>query len=183
MMTSSQSHKTKKTADYHNVKIYYGTNHEDFFYLDIYMPLSMSTDEFLEKKCLSALSEEDSTQYGGLRMPKFFFENVIDLKPALQELGVEKVFDSQNGEISGLIANKNTFKNTNAHVTYIKHLAGIRTDEEGTVAYAVTVTAIAGNSSGFSPDIILDHPFVFFIRAGNTGMILFAGVVNNPNGK
>ncbi len=183
MMTSSQSHKTRKTADYQNVKIYYGTNREDFFYLDIYMPLSISTDEFLEKKCLSALSEKDSSEYGGLRMPKFFFENVIDLKPPLQGLGVKKVFDTQNGEITGMIADKSDLNNNGAHINYIKHTAGIRTDEEGTVAYAVTVTAIAGNASDYSPDVILDHPFVFFIRAGSTGMVLFAGVVNNPNGK
>jgi serpin B len=184
MMTSSQSHKTRKTADYHNVKIYYGTNREDFFYLDIYMPLSMSTDEFIEKTCLSALSEKDSTQYGGLRMPKFFFENLIDLKPPLQNLGVKNAFDFQNSEIPGIVADKATLNKHNLYITHIKHTAGIKTDEEGTVAYAVTVTAMGvGSCIEVGPDVTLDHPFVFFIRAGNTGMVLFAGVVNNPNSK
>lgn len=184
MMTSSQSHKTRKTADYHNVKIYYGTNREDFFYLDIYMPLSMSTDEFIEKKCLSALSENDSTRYGGLRMPKFFFENVIDLIPSLQNLGVKNAFDDQRSEISGIVLDKETSNKSNLYISYIKHTAGIRTDEEGTVAYAVTVTGLAGCTAiEIGPDVTLDHPFVFFIRAGSTGMVLFAGVVNNPNGK
>ncbi|HEX2955440.1 MAG TPA: serpin family protein [Chitinispirillaceae bacterium] len=182
MMTSSQSHKTRKTADYHNVKIYYGTNREDFFYLDIYMPQSMSTDEFIEKKCLSALSEKDSMQYGGLRMPKFFFENVIDLKPPLQGLGVKDAFDFQLSQISGIVTDKATSNKSNLYITHIKHTAGIRTDEEGTVAYAVTVTAGAGNCAVSGPDVTLDHPFVFFIRAGNTGMVLFAGVFNNPAG-
>jgi serpin B len=184
MMTSSQSHKTRKTADYHNVKIYYGTNNEDFFYLDIYMPLTMSMDEFIEKKCLSAFSENDSTRYGGLRMPKFFFENVIDLIPSLQNLGVKNAFDDQRSEISGIVVNKETSSKSNLYISLIKHTAGIRTDEEGTVAYAVTVTGLAGNCAiDEGPDVTLDHPFVFFIRAGNTGMVLFAGVVNNPNGK
>jgi serpin B len=183
MMTSSQSHETRKTADYQNVKIYYGTNQEDFFYLDIYMPQSMSTDEFLEKKCLSALSEKDSTEYGGLRMPKFFFENVIDLKPPLQNLGVKNAFVFQNSEISGIISDKATKEKSTIYISYIKHTAGIRTDEEGTVAYAVTVTAGVAGCAEVGPDVTLDHPFVFFIRAGNTGMVLFAGVVNNPNSK
>jgi serpin B len=181
MMTSSQAHKTRKTADYQNVKIYYGTNHEDFFYLDIYMPQGMTTDEFLEKKCLSALSQKDSTQYGGLRMPKFFFENVIDLKPPLQNLGVKNAFDERS-EISGIISDKTTKGKSNIYISYIKHTAGIRTDEEGTIAYAVTVTGgtLTGGADMIGPDVILDHPFVFFIRAGSTGMVLFSGVVNNP---
>jgi serpin B len=182
MMASSQSHKTRKTADYHNVKIYYGTNREDFFYLDIYMPTGMSVDEFIQKKCFSALSVNDSTEYGGLRMPKFFFENVIDLKPPLQNLGVKNAFDERS-EISGIISDKTTKEETTTYITYIKHSAGIRTDEEGTVAYAVTVTTGAGNAVMDGPDVTLDHPFVFFIRAGSTGMVLFAGVVNNPNSK
>ena len=50
------------------------------------------------------------------------------------------------------------------------------------MAYAVTVTAMGATSAGpGSPDVVLDHPFVCFIRAGATGLVLFAGVVNNPD--
>ncbi|MBN1308651.1 MAG: hypothetical protein JXA18_12075 [Chitinispirillaceae bacterium] len=52
------------------------------------------------------------------------------------------------------------------------------------MAYAVTVLGLAAGAAGpTSPDIILDRPFVYFIRAGATGLILFAGVVNNPDEK
>jgi serine protease inhibitor len=60
------------------------------------------------------------------------------------------------------------------------HTAGIKMDEEGTVAYAVTSSGMGTGSSDFSPDVVIDRPFVYFIRAGATGLVLFSGVVNNP---
>lgn len=66
----------------------------------------------------------------------------------------------------------------------LKHLSACGCFDEGTVAYAVTVLGLAAGAAGpTSPDIILDRPFVYFIRAGATGLILFAGVVNNPDEK
>lgn len=47
---------------------------------------------------------------------------------------------------------------------------------------AVT-TVMGGTTSaggGDSPDIVLDKPFVYFIRAGQNGLVLFSGVVNKP---
>lgn len=115
-------------------------------------------------------------------MPKFFFENVIDLIPPLQNLGVKNAFDDRS-EISGIVSDKATLNKSNVYITCIRHTAGIITDEEGTVAYAVTVTGSVGSSADMGPSVTLDHPFVFFIRAGDTGMVLFAGVVNNPKCK
>ena len=33
------------------------------------------------------------------------------------------------------------------------------------------------------PDVVPDHPVVYFIRAGEPGLVLFSGVVNNPSMK
>ena len=117
-------------------------------------------------------------------MPKFFFENEIDLEPILQSMGVNGVFDQGIGEITGMASYKNTQDTAGLYVECIIHKAGIKTDEEGTVAYAVTVTGVTDYAAGStSPDIILDRPFVYFIRAGATGLVLFAGVVDNPDEK
>jgi len=184
MMTSKYQHQTRKTADYENVKLYYGTNAENFFYLDVYMPESISVEEFIGQKCLAALASQDSMGYGGLRMPKFFFENLIDLKPVLQNMGVNGAFDPNVSEITGMALDKSIRDNAHLYVERIVQKAGIQTDEEGTVAYAVTVSSIsAGKAAPASPDVVLDHPFVYFIRAGAIGLVLFAGVVNNPNEK
>ena len=182
MMTSSYQHKTRKTNEYENAKIYYGTDQNDFFYLDIYMPIDMSIEDFIGQKCLAALAATDSLSYGGLRMPKFFFENEIDLKPSLQSLGINSAFDQNKSEIAGMAFDKNTKENAHLYIENIRHTAGIKTDEEGTVAYAVTSTGMGtASSEPISPDVVVDRPFVYFIRAGATGLVLFAGVVNNPN--
>ncbi|MBN1574947.1 MAG: hypothetical protein JW913_00240 [Chitinispirillaceae bacterium] len=182
MMTSSYQHQTRKTDEYENVKLYYGTNGADFFYLDVYMPTAVSVEEFIAEKCPAALGNRDSMGYGGLRMPKFFFEQEIDLIPVLKNMGVEGVFDSFICAVSGMAFDKNRQDTAGLYVELIVHKAGIRTDEEGTVAYAVTVSTAVPCAAGLmSPDVVLDRPFVYFIRAGETGLVLFAGVVNNPN--
>jgi serpin B len=183
MMTSTYLHQTRKTGDYENVKIYYGTDDKKFFYLDVYMPVGISVEEFIAQKCLEALGSRDSTGFGGLKMPKFFFENEIDLKPVLKNMGVNGVFDPDKSEVIGMAFDKRTQDSAQLYLDLIMHTAGIKTDEEGTVAYAVTVSGMApGSVEEISPDVVLDRPFVYFIRAGANGLVLFAGVVNNPNG-
>jgi serpin B len=176
MMSSGYQHKTRKTPVYENAKLYYGTGNKNFFYLDIYMPVSGSIEEFLESSCLSSLSNDDSLSTGTLQMPKFAFSKEIDLIPVLKNLGVKDIFDSSKADLSGILKDSIPL-----YVNQVRHIAGIKTDEEGTKAYAVTVIALVGNSADFSPNVVLDKPFIFFIRAGQNGLVLFAGVVNNPN--
>jgi serpin B len=184
MMESSHYFQTRKTDEFENVKLYYGSNNKDYFYLDVYMPTAISIEEFIGEKCLTALGEQDSFDYGGLQMPKFFFEKSIDLKPALKSLGIISAFDISILPITEMATNKSTGNPEGLYIEKIIHKAGIKTDEEGTVAYAVTVSGLAGGSAmEDSPDVILDRPFVFFIRAGENGLVLFAGVVNDPNEK
>ncbi|MBN1472893.1 MAG: hypothetical protein JW925_14055 [Syntrophaceae bacterium] len=182
MMTSSYLHQTRETGEYENVKLYYGTDGKNFFYLDVYMPVTISVEEFIEQKCLAALGNQDSIGYGSLKMPKFFFENEIDLKPVLQNMGANGIFNPAKSEITGMASDKTTRDSAHLYIDLIVQTAGIKTDEEGTVAYAVTVTGTAATGAGpISPDVVLDRPFVYFIRAGASGLVLFAGVVNNPN--
>jgi serine protease inhibitor len=182
MMVSSYLHQTRKTGDYENVKIYYGTDKKKFFYLDVYMPVGISLEDFIARKCLAALESGDSAGFGGLKMPKFFFENTIDLEPVLKNMGVNGVFDPDISEITGMAFDKAAQDSADLYLDLIMHTAGIKTDEEGTVAYAVTVSGLGALSAGgTAPEVVLDRPFVYFIRAGATGLVLFAGVVNNPS--
>lgn len=176
MMKSDYYHDTYKTDNYENVKLYYGDSNIDFFYLDIYMPTTISVNEFMNSEMENALSEKKAMNTGCLRMPKFFFESKIDLKPILKELGIELAFDPLKSEITEIT------ENSNLYIQKITHKAGIKTDEEGTEAYAVTVSNMDLTSAAdSSPDVILNNPFIYFIRAGKNGLVLFAGVVNNPN--
>jgi serine protease inhibitor len=62
------------------------------------------------------------------------------------------------------------------------HQANIDVDEGGTEAAAAT--AVGGDTSGGGPEgevtVTVDRPFIFLIRDGVSGEILFAGRVLDP---
>ena len=60
----------------------------------------------------------------------------------------------------------------------------IEVDEEGTVAAAATAI-IMETESAAPPRVkfIADHPFLFFLRDLQTGLLLFQGRVVNPKSK
>ena len=108
---------------------------------------------------------------------EILFENEIDLNQFCKTW-VLTTFDQDNTEINGIAIDKATQNNEGLYIETIMHTAGIKMDEEGTVAYAVTSSGMGTGSSDFSP-MSIDRPFVYFIRAGATAGT-FSGVVNNP---
>ena len=59
----------------------------------------------------------------------------------------------------------------------------IEVEEEGTVAAAATVYGIVGTSASREPvpiKFIANHPFLFFLRDLQTGLLLFQGRMVNP---
>ncbi len=178
MMKSDYNHNIYKTDEYESVKLYYGSEGKNYFYLDIYMPTAGTIQEFLSDGCEQALKVNETEGYGELQMPKIDFSSSIDLVPVLKEMGVQGAFESSQGELYGITDNPDD----SLYVQVCKQKAGIKTDEEGTRAYAATVTMMGTGSAAPSESTIIDKPFVYFIRGGD-GLILFAGVVNNPNQK
>lgn len=183
MMASNYYHETRKTDTYENTKLYYGSNSADYFFLDVYMPITISLQKFLQDSCLAALTQNDTTSFnqGQIKMPKFFFTTRCNLAEMLKQMGVKRIFDPLIGEITGMIQKKDGELSL-FFIEKMMHEAAIKTDEEGTKAYAVTLSNIGDTSAPpDSPDVIFDRPFVYFIRAGANGLVLFAGVVNNPS--
>jgi serpin B len=103
-------------------------------------------------------------------MPKFKFSYGTSLNNALTALGMGIAF-----------SNSADFSRINATmplaISDVEHKAYIDVDEDGTTAAAVT-------SVGITPTISLgytiSHPFMFVIREMSSGLIVFAGTVNNP---
>ena len=56
----------------------------------------------------------------------------------------------------------------------------IEVDEEGTVAAAATAVITTARSGSLKAEFIADHPFLFFLRDLQTGMIIFQGRMVNP---
>ena len=63
--------------------------------------------------------------------------------------------------------------------------AMIEVDEEGTVAAAATAVIMSESEEYEEPKVqsIADHPFLFFLRDLQTGLLLFQGRVVNPKSK
>ena len=114
-----------------------------------------------------------------LSMPKFDVSSDLDLIGGLKELGVTDVFDAAVSNFDPLGASTDD----PLYVSQAQHAARVKVDEEGCEAAAYTV--IVDTATAIPPDdevdFILDRPFLFAI-AGESGLPLFTGVVNQPNG-
>ena len=109
---------------------------------------------------------------GDLLMPKFKFDTSVDLNATLSALGMPEAF-SPAADFSGI---------DGAHdlsVQSVIHKAIIAVDEKGTTAAAATGVAIGTNAVVAS--LVVNRPFLFFIRHNPTGAILFQGRVLDPS--
>ena len=115
-----------------------------------------------------------------LSMPKFDVSSDLDLVDGLKKLGVTDVFDSTVSNFDPLGASTGD----PLYVGTAQHAARVKVDEEGCEAAAYTVM-IAECGAAMPPDdevdFVLDRPFLFAVT-GETGLPLFTGVVNQPNG-
>ena len=109
-------------------------------------------------------------------LPKFKQENRLQLNEDLRALGLRNMFSSR-ADFSGIT------EGGGLYVSNVVQKAFIEVDEEGTEATAAT-GAVVGTESGsigpLPPLFLADHPFVFYIRDKESGMLLFQGRVVNP---
>ena len=100
----------------------------------------------------------------------------MSLKDGLYRLGVTDVFDQENSDFTPLVGDME-----GVFMSQASHAARVMADEEGCIAAAYTVMAMAG--AGMPPeeemDFVLDRPFIFVITS-DSGLPLFAGIVNQP---
>ena len=121
---------------------------------------------------LSNLTPADVT----LQMPKFEYESSFMLSDTLANMGMPNAFDSDLADFSGM---------TDQQALYIGnviHKAFVAVDEEGTEAAAATAVIMEA-ATAMMPDntLVIDRPFIYFIRDVESGQVLFIGRVLNPN--
>lgn len=116
-----------------------------------------------------------------LSMPRFDVSSDLDLIDGLKQLGVTDVFDMNVSNFDPLEASTDD----PLYVGKAQHAARVTVDEEGCEAAAYTVTMVYGTTAMAPPDeevdFVLDRPFLFAVT-GDSGLPLFTGVVNQPNG-
>jgi len=121
--------------------------------------------------CFAQANEEEVI----VDLPRFKMETTYNLKPILSQIGMPVAF-SGDADFSGINGAKDLY------ISDVVHKAFVQTDEEGSEAAAATAVIIA-TKSALQPktySFVADHPFVFFIRDMQTGLILFAGRVTKP---
>lgn len=117
---------------------------------------------------LDELRSGDLTLY----MPKFEFSVDFDLIPVLSALGMPLAFDKNEADFSNITKAERLFVDKALHKAYIL------VNEAGTEAAAATI--FGARPVSLPQELRIDRPFIFIIRDGPTGTILFVGRVLNP---
>lgn len=112
-----------------------------------------------------------------IALPSFEFDAEIDLKTALQDLGLSAAFEPPSGDgadFTGITEVRELF------VTGAFHKTFIAVDEQGTEAAAATAIIVGLESEPPPATLTVDRPFLFWIEHSSTGEMLFLGQVTDP---
>lgn len=131
----------------------------------------------LDEESWAKLRSRLISQEGDIAIPKFKFDNNIELNAVLSDLGMASAFHPGGANFSRL---SETYR---LSIGRFFQVAKVELDEEGTTAAAVTVVTMQAEGMASLPFAFrADHPFFFSIVHNKTGAILFMGIVQNPQG-
>lgn len=144
----------------------------------VMLPRERESLAALEKKLNAAKLEQLA---GALRpsavdvwLPRFKVTQSFALGPTLAELGMPLAFVSA-ADFSGMTGSRELF------IGAVIHKAFVEVNEEGTEAAAATAVVMTTESVGpRTPEFRADHPFLFALRDGRSGSILFLGRLEDP---
>lgn len=123
---------------------------------------------------ISALLANLETSNVNVILPKFTIESKLDLRPALERMGIRTIFE--------MTANLSKITTDSAlRVGSILQNARIEVDEEGTVAAAVTGLSIVPLMGSDVETFRANHPFIFAIVDLQTNGTLFTGRFIQPD--
>ena len=137
--------------------------------------------DFLSTLCNDSANWENSgTYFINLALPAFDVSSNLDLMDALQNLGLEDVLVPGVADFSPMMP-ENALAVLKPFLSGATQATRVITDEEGVegASYVVIQGAGAAAPPDDEVDFILDRPFLFAVT-GDTGELLFVGVVNHP---
>lgn len=136
-----------------------------------------SLDEVLKRltpETLNMALKEGMAREIEISLPKFEFEQNLELLPVLNKMGINNLFTNK-ADLSGFSLDK-TLSLGDA-----KHVAKIKVDEEGSTAAAATVLFSFRSARPIEPTKFeCNHPFLFLIYDHKTQAILFTGIYRDP---
>jgi serpin B len=182
MMSGKQEMVYAEDADYQAVDLPYKGGSD---VMTLVLPTAGRFDAVeaaLSNESLTTMLQKMSRATVNIKMPKFQFKTAFKLTKALKALGMPTAFESPGADFSAM----GDYTKTD-EILFIQDViqqAYIGVDEKGTEAAAATAVVMGGVDASAPPppkQIVLDRPFLFFIRDNPTGAILFAGRVMNPS--
>ena len=141
-------------------------------------------EDSLDDELVAQIIEDLEIRHVVLTMPKFEFESKIDLIDTLSTMGMPNAFDPLGADFSGMDGRSCAAGDIPCLViSDVIHRAFVTVDEEGTEAAAATAAIVILESGAPGPpvEVIVDRPFIFLVRDGATGTILFVGRVLDPS--
>jgi len=113
-----------------------------------------------------------------LAFPKVRMRDGHRLKDPLKALGMERAFDSEQADFSGLLVGSEPL-----YIDEVVQKTFLEINEEGTEAAAATAVTMRTGSAPFSDvvEVVLDRPFLLAIRDDRTGITLFMGAILDPS--
>jgi serine protease inhibitor len=147
------------------------------------LPSTTTTIQQVEKDLANDASYVErrlTSREGQLYLTPSRFKYATDIKSALQQLGVHRLFESEKA----LHLTDDWADDPGGHLTAIEQSSDVTIDRIGIkvdsgTAYAGVYGGIVGNR-GSPFQMHLDRPFIFLIRDAVTGALLYAGAVIDP---
>jgi serine protease inhibitor len=176
MMVQKSNLKYLNTSNLQMVELPYGQGN---WVMDLVLPASdKSIDQIINELTISDWNLLLNSFIGPtevtINLPPFKFEFESELNDVLKSMGMGIAFDVNSADFSKIN------KDYQLYISKVKHKTYIEVNERGTEAAAATSVGISNTSIGDQRVVIFDRPFMFVIREVSTGVILFAGKVENP---
>lgn len=114
-------------------------------------------------------------QVVSITLPKFKMDYSTNLNDPLINLGMPSAFSS-NADFSKMV------KNGGVCIDEVLHKSYIEVNEKGTEAAAATSVEMKEAASPVMKIMNVNRPFFFVIKENESGIILFMGEVNSPEG-
>jgi serpin B len=155
------------------IHMFYG---DSSFVMSVLLPgEAKSADALIDEMSPEIWNRIRSYNHSGevnLYLPRFKTECSYDLIPSLQAVGMQRAFY----DIQGF----HNIADAPIIISDVKHKTFIEVDEKGTEAAAATSIGIEVTSMPVVTEFRVDQPFVFIISERTSGVVLFAGKIENP---
>ena len=131
---------------------------------------------------LKALQGQLAETAVNVSLPRFTIDPPAPLRlvAALKALGIKQLFDPARADLTGIA--KPADPDDRLYVGDVLHKAFVKVDEKGTEAAAATAVVMprGGRPAQQAIPFTADHPFLFLIVDGGSGLVLFIGRVVEP---